>query len=197
MAITNGYITLAEFKADERITTSDTTDDAVIEDIIEGASRFIDTYTGRTFYARTETHYYDSPDSEYDLWINDDDLLTVSSITNGDGTTVSSDSYKLLPLNKSPKYMIYLKPSSNLVWTFDNNGEALGAITVAGTWGFSATAPDDIKRACMMISASEYHKRFGENTSAAATITGAGVVITPQGTPKGAIDILQKYKRIV
>lgn len=197
MAISNGYATLTEYKNYERISSTDATDDSVIEDIIEAASRLIDTYTGRTFYARTETHYYNAPDGEYDLWINDDDLLTITTLTNGDGTTISASDYKLLPLNKSPKYQIYLKPSSNLIWAFDSNSESLGAITVLGTWGYSATAPDDIKQACLIIASAEYKRRFGENTSAAATVTGAGVVITPQGMPKSAVDILQKYRKLI
>lgn len=196
MAITNGYATLIEFKNYNKIVSPDLTDDGVVEDIIEGASRLIDTYTGRTFYARTETHYYDTPDW-YDLWITDDDLLTITTLTNGDGTTIASTKYKLLPLNKSPKYQIWLEPSSGVVWTYDTNSEPMGAITVAGTWGYSATAPDDIKQACLILSVAEYHRRFGENTSATATITGAGVVITPQGMPKSVTDILNKYRKIV
>ena len=62
MAITNGYATLPEFKAWVDITSADAPDDGVIEDIIETASRHIDNTTGRTFYARTETRYYDVPD---------------------------------------------------------------------------------------------------------------------------------------
>lgn len=196
MAITNGYATLTEFKNYSRITSTDATDDSVIEDIIEGASRFIDKYTGRTFYARTETHYYDTADG-YDLWLNDDDLLTITTLTNGDGVVITSGYYKLLPLNKSPKYMVYLEPSSGYAWAFDANSEALGAITITGTWGYSATTPEDISMACLIIAASEYHKRFGQNTSSIATVTGAGVVITPQGIPKGAVDILEKYRKLI
>jgi len=158
MAITNGYCTLAEFKAYIGTSSTNAGDDAVIEDIIEGASRLIDTFTGRTFYARTETHYYNTP-SGYDLLINDDDLLTVSTLTNGDATVITSGNYKLIPLNKTPKYAIFLEPSSALFWTFDSNGESTGAITVAGTWGFSATTPDDVRQACLISSLSEYKRQ--------------------------------------
>lgn len=196
MAITNGYCTLNEFKAYMNTTSTDTADDGVIEDIIEGASRLIDSTTARTFYARTETHYYNTP-SGYELWIDDDDLLTITTLTNGDGTTISSGDYKLMPLNKSPKYMIYLKPSSNLIWALDSDSEALGAITILGTWGYSATAPDDIRQACLIISASEYRKRFGDGVGAAATVTAAGVVLTPQGMPKSALDLIRNYIKVV
>jgi hypothetical protein len=92
---------------------------------------------------------------------------------------------------------VYLKPSSNLVWSFDSNSESLGSITIAGTWGYSSTAPDDIKQACIMLASAEYRKRFGENSSSIATVTGAGVVITPQGMPKDVADILEKYKKLI
>ncbi len=196
MAISNGYATLTEFKAYANITSTDATDDAVIEDIIEGASRLIDTYTGRTFYARTDTHYYNTPNS-FELLIEDDDLLTITTLTNGDGTVISSNNYKLLPLNESPKFMVYLKTSSGIIWTLDSNSDPIGAITILGTWGFSSTAPDDVKQACLIISASEYRKRFGEGTESAATITPAGVVLTPQGMPKSAAQLLQSYKKLL
>jgi len=168
----------------------------VIEDIIEGASRLIDTYTGRTFYARTETHYYDTPQG-YELWFWDDDLLTVTTLTNGDGTVITSGNYKLMPLNMSPKYSIYLEPGSNLSWETDSSGDDVGAISIAGTWGFAATAPHDVRQACLIISLSEYMRRFGDNVTATATVTGAGVVLTPQGMPRNAADLLQSYKKLL
>lgn len=196
MAITNGYATLAEFKLYADITNTNANDDAVLEHIIEGASRLIDNHTRRTFYARTETHYYDTPHG-YDLWIMDDDLLTITTLTNGDASVITSASYKLLPLNISPKYMITLLPGSNLTWEADSNSDPTGAITVLGTWGYSATTPDDIRQACLMIVSAEYHRRFGENVGSVANVTAAGVVITPQGMPKNALDIINKYVRLV
>ena len=196
MAITNGYATLAEFKSYANITSTDAADDAVIEDIIEGASRFIDTYTGRTFYGRSGTHYFDTPNGNT-LHIDDDDLLSITTLTNGDGSVISASDYKLLPLNKSPKYEIYLEAGSNLSWETDSNGDEVGAISINGTWGFSSSAPDDVKQACLMISVSEYRKRFGEGTESAATITPAGVVLTPQGMPKSAAQLLQSYMKLL
>lgn len=196
MAIVNGYCTLQEMKDYIVTSTTDATDDAVIEDIIEGVSRDFDLFTGRTFYARTETHTYDTP-SDYELWIGDDDLLTITTLTNGDATVITSGQYKLYPLNKNPKYKLCLLPTTGVYWDFDSNGNREGAISIVGTWGYSASAPDDIKEACKREVNSRYKKRFGENTTSTATITAMGVVLAPEGFSKETIMTLKKYERRV
>ena len=41
-----------------------------------------------------------------------------------------------------------------------------------------------------------YEQRFGENTGGVATVTGAGVVITPQGAiPKSAWQLIAPFIR--
>jgi hypothetical protein len=55
----------------------------------------------------------------------------------------------------------------------------------------------DIKGACLEIANSAYKRRFGENVSGVATVTGAGVVITPQDIPSGARAVIKRYARLV
>ena len=193
--INNGYAILSEFKQYARITSTDVSDDAVIENIIEGASRLIDNETRRTFYARTETHLYDTPDSDT-LYILDDDLLTITTLTNGDGTALTTANYILLPNNATPKWGIKIKSSSTKTWEEDSSGNYEQAISIAGTWGWSATAPLDIKEACLEIAMAAYH-RFGENTTSESTITAGGVVITPRDIPASARAVLDNYVRLV
>ncbi len=196
MSISNGYTTLAKIKSLLRITTNDATDDSVLEDMITQASRIIDGETRRTFYARTETKYFDTPLGA-SLFIDGDDLLTITTLTNGSGTAISSASYKIYPLNGSPKYEIRLLASSGIYWEYTSVGDAEAAIALAGTWGYSSTTPADIEGACQDIVVGAYHKRFGENTVGAATVTGAGVVITPKDIPDAAWKTIQRYKRVV
>ena len=195
MAITNGYCTLADFKLWLNISSTETDDDSVIEDIIEGVSRFIDGETGRTFYARTETRYFDVPPSLGRTLVLDDDLLTITTLTNGDENTIASTEYNLWPKNDPPYRRIILKASSTEYWEMDSSGNVEDVISVAGTWGYAASAPHDIRQACMMISTAWYKRRFGENTSSTVQITGAGVVIMPQDIPPTAMTILRKYIR--
>ena len=197
MAITNGYTTLAQFKTYLPIKTPDTVDDALIEQCIEAASRAIDKYTNRTFYARTQTRLYNVPGwqtgFERVLYL-DDDLLTVTTLTNGDGTVIAAADYLLLPYNTSPKYAVRIKPTSGLDWQASADGETLAVISVAGTWGYSASAPDDIEQVCLMVATDLYKKRSGQGEEA-AQVTGAGVVIRPAGMPKAAREMLQNYVR--
>lgn len=194
--VTNGYITLQEFKDFAKIGSPDPVEDTDLASLIMAASRIIDDLTGRTFYARTETHYYNTPDTNV-LFIEDDDLLTITTLTNGDATVITSGYYKLYPLNASPKYMIVLKPSTGLTWSEDSSGDIEGAITIAGTWGFSATAPEDIKQACKEIVMAAYKRRFGETYDATTTVTSAGVLEVPQEIPGSARQVIQKYRRLV
>ena len=194
MAISDGYATLAEFKLWKDIGSTDSDDDAVIEDCIEAASRYIDRATGRTFYARTETHYFDVPDDGDRLLRLDDDLLTITTLTNGDSTVITSTHYNLVPKNYAPYYGIKLKAASTYYWTMDSSGNVEDVISLAGTWGFSATAPDDIKDYCLALANNLYQKRHGEGQQV-AVITGAGVVISPSGIPKDVVEGLRAYKR--
>jgi hypothetical protein len=197
MTVTNGYTTLAKFKA--AVTpnaTMDAGDDVVMEDIITAASRTIDTLTGRTFYARSETHYYDVPDGS-ELFINDDDLLTVTTLTNGDASVIASTNYQLLPLNGSPKYAIRLKSLASVYWLDSATTGGEGAITVAGTWGWAATTPADIEIACIAMARAEYQRRYGQNVSEDSIVTPAGMVVSAGGVPKSAWKIIQNYRRRV
>jgi hypothetical protein len=193
MTITNGYATLEDFLLfvapdAER----DEMDDALIESLITAASRYIDNVTRRRFYASTETHYFDTPESGRDLWLNDD-LLAVTTLTNGDGTVIPAAEYKLHPYNITPYYMLTLKASSDVYWQGEADGDTEGVISIAGSWGYSATAPEDIKEACLMIARNVYRGRTGE-TAGSATVTGAGVVITPKDVPQLAAAIIERYK---
>lgn len=199
MTINNGYCTLAEFKAYEKITTTDATDDAVIEDIIEGASRLIDGYCGRFFYQISDTRYYNTCETD---GVDTDDIYTTSGLTimvdsDGDGThenTMSSTDYNAIPYNPEPGFPYIgfeLSPAPTIGFSKVRRG-----VKITASFGWAAI-PDSVKQACLIISSAEYHRRFGENTSAAATITGAGVVITPQGIPLSAVQLLNRFRKHV
>ena len=88
MAILNGYSTLKAVKDQLDIEQYDAVDDAALNNLINQASRFIDSPkgAGRRFYPRIETRYYDAP--TYRSLLLDDDLLAV--ITSPMGTGMQS-----------------------------------------------------------------------------------------------------------
>lgn len=174
------------------------TDDAVIDDMIEQASRAIDLFCGgRTFYARTETRYYDRPmDRQLDL---DDDLLSVTTLTNGDGDAIAAADYLLYPRNLPPYFSIQLKQSSDEIWEQDDDGNDEQVISVAGTWGMVDRTATDARSArlircseaaCIEAVLDANKKRYGVNTTGTAVVTASGVVITPEGLPTSVKDML-------
>ena len=80
---------------------------------------------------------------------------------------------------------------------------------VRGENGSTAAAHDDgstiyiwnphppVKSACRAIVQNEYKRRFGNDTSGSATITGAGVVITPDSIPASAARIIRNLRRVI
>jgi len=205
VAITNGYATLNEFKALPEITSTNATDDAAIEDMIERASRAIDTYCGTWFYAATLTRYFNTPRHGRELEL-DAPLLAITTLTNGDASTIASTEYKLYPLNGPHKTHIKLLPSSATIWELSTASDADGAISVLGAWGYcdrSATDPESMKAilatndACLIIAMAAWRKRYGLNTEGVATVPGAGVVISPRGLPLEAQQLLTPYRRLL
>lgn len=157
MAITNGYVTLADLKT--YLNISGATEDARLETAIESASRAIDAYTRRVFYATSAVKYFQSePDFGHTVII-DDDLLTVTEIATDDQNTrvytawAGSD-YELEPVNSGPPYnMIRVAPLAVKTFPIWPRG-----VRITGTWGFAATAPQAVGDACLILGA-RYYKR--------------------------------------
>jgi hypothetical protein len=142
MTTVNSYATLAEYKAfvtaRGQTSSTDTTDDAVIERLLKAASRYLDDATGRFYYPYVQTRYFSLPNEEDDgnrIEV-DADLLEVISLVNGDGETITSTDYKLTPRNQSPYRFIRLDDDSTQVWTCDSSGSTFEVIAVTGIWGF-------------------------------------------------------------
>jgi hypothetical protein len=203
--VTNGYCTIDEFKDFARIRYADksgntvqstsTLDDGVIGLLIEAASRYIDKQAGRTFYASTQTRYYDVPLDTTGLLMFDVDFMSVTDVINGDGDSISSDDYILQPVNGTPYYgIIPIVPS--LYWKPDGNGNTLGVVSVTGSCGGASTTPADITEACLLITKAAYNRRSGENMTSTSIITQGGIVITPEDVPAKAMDIISNNRRV-
>ncbi|GIV82069.1 MAG: hypothetical protein KatS3mg051_1423 [Anaerolineae bacterium] len=185
-----GYCTLEEVR--QYIGTDETADDALLSALIDRATTRIDAYCQRTFTAREETRYFDAVRDVLDrLLILDDDLLSVTEITNGDGTTVPASAYVLLEANRSPKWAIQLKASSGLSWTYTDDPEQ--AIAVEGTWGYSTSPPDDIVHAAVRLVAWYYHQ--AEAPFEVQGMPQLGIVTVPSDMPPDIKALLGPYQR--
>ena len=127
MTARNTYATLAEYKAFVNSRghsgAADATDDAIIDSLLEQASRYIDGKTSRWFYPRIETRNlsipnYPNVERALDF---DADVLEVITFLNGDGSAISASEYLLWPANEYPKFGLRIKQSSNFQWLTDNS----------------------------------------------------------------------------
>lgn len=108
--------------------------DVLMLDMIRQASGEIEEICNRRFFPRILTHSFDTPRQSMDL-LFDDDLLEVTTLTNGDGQVIPSSDYKLYDLNFTPKRKLTLLPI-RYMWQMDNFGTPYGAISLAGVWGY-------------------------------------------------------------
>lgn len=143
MTTLNSYATLAEFKAQKTIDTTDAADDSYIEGLLKTASRWIDGQTSFSFVPYVETRYFDVPFNKNDNRILEVglDLLEIISLVNGDGVTIPSTEYALRPRNKAPYYGIRLNDNSTFLWASDGSGSVHDVIAVTGIWGYHNRYP--------------------------------------------------------
>lgn len=174
------------------IDISGTADDAKLQFFINAAQEAIKDYTRRVFDAGTveATRYY--PDDPYTfsgqrLYL-DGEVLSVSSLVNGNGGTISQSDYWLLPRNEPPYSIIELK--TNEVWNWNTDGE----VAVTGVWGYSATAPYKVQEACRELAAYYYRLKDVSTFDVAGPPEGPQMTV-PRGMPKNVIDLLQPYRR--
>jgi len=215
--ITHGYVTIDQFHSYKRVGTEQVTDDTVIALLIESASRYIDRNTSRRFFLNgVESHYFNVPG--WEAWITsghsyysgygnptqinepslmlDDDLYSLTSVVNGDGTTlVENTDFVQVPFNGLPKYKLEMIGTN--YWKAQGNTNPVRCILVSGTWGYCdiADVPGDLVEACLMIVSSAYNRRLGENVMQKVQVSTAGAVISPDDVPAKSADILRCYQR--
>lgn len=113
-----------------------------VDRAIESASDSIDAWLGRhkhglapitaTRFFRWPSRHYSSP---YRLWLDENELVEVSTLTAG-GTTIDSDDYFLEPVNSGPPFT-FIEIDLDSQAAFDNSGTHQRAIQIVGTWGIN------------------------------------------------------------
>lgn len=159
MAILNGYASLAELKA--RVGSTAASDDSVLEQTVEAASRAIDLFTGRRFYAVTESRFYTV---DRDGVVRIDPATAVSAVaSDADGsrayaTAWAATDYDLLPFNASLNgeefTVIALSPNSTRSWPW-----LARAVKVTGTFGPGTATTHLVREACLLWSARLYKRK--------------------------------------
>ena len=166
------YTTLANLKT-KYLALTQAGDDTLIQDIILEATDMITSSAKQKFYPLLATRLFDVPLEargyapysittwqypQRGIWygaelILDDPLLSLTTLTNGDGTVVTASDYVLVPANRYPIYGVSLKTSNGVVWQPGTGGENQQVISVAGVWGFHEDYPNAWKASGATLSA--------------------------------------------
>ena len=173
------------------------TDDAMLLTLLSAVQRTIDSYCARTFEATADTvRTFDSyrDVDGYTLTV-DSDLCAITSIVNGDGTTISNSHYVTEPRNETPYYAIRLKASAGKAWTSTVAGDSENAITITGKWAYSTSAPSDIAHVCKRLAAYIYRQKDNAGDLDRAVIAGNSTIL-PAQIPSDIRLMLAPYKRL-
>lgn len=198
MTISNGYATLAEARLQLGYTNaSETTNDSAIEKAIEAASRAIDNYCHRWFYATGSlTKYYTATDSET---VFTDDIQSITSLTtDNDGdrtysTTWETTDYDLMPYNAGFSSWIERSPVGDYYFPTNKKG-----VKIIGTFGYCATAtpPKPIQEACI-LQAVRLFKRTKDAPFGIAGASDMGQAIAIAKLDPDVELLLQPYRRLI
>lgn len=126
-------VTLAYVRQHRRLQTTQTTDNALLKSMISEASAEFQRQIDRICMPYVATHVFDYA-APYTLTLRGYDLLAVTTLTNGDGDTISGSEYVLRSANEYPKWRIELKTNGTATFTWDDTWQQ--AISVAGIWGY-------------------------------------------------------------
>lgn len=179
------------------VTISDVTDPTDDDDLIRAintASRNIEIYCGRWFYAATQTRYYDT---DFDDLVFTDDIISITTLktdTDSDGvyeTTWAPADYILLPRDAANE----VPPGSYRSIQRAPNGARYfptvdDAIQIVGSFGYSAI-PSAVNSAAL-IHAFECFKRKDQPNMIAGT-TEYGVIRKKGGMDADAQAYLAPY----
>ena len=189
------YLSLANARIYLGLAVGDaTSDDVLIQDLLNAAAEFLEGQTAQTFVPVTGTRYYDpTVDVTGHTLHLDTFLITVTTLTNGDGVEIPSSAYILLEPNQAAKRAIKLKEVSGVTygWTYSTDHE--NAISVVGTWGLFATVPADVVQYMRRMVGLLYAERNSARFESTAYIDG-GRLVLPQGVPAFAREVIRTYR---
>lgn len=174
------------------IDADEATRNYLIDDKVEEVQTIIDTLTKTTFEGTSDTHYFHTYNDvdEDGILILDDWLYSLTTLLNGDSEDITGDVF-LLPANKTPRYGIGLKSET---WTTDDDGYPEDAIAVTGVWGWSETAPYDIRQAATELAA--FLVQSSRNPAQeSVSFQEGGVIVLPKAFPPRVWHICESYRK--
>lgn len=125
-------VTLTQLKRFLGISSSITTDDALLTRLLLESEQWAERTSQRAMRPIIEARTFDYFDPN--MLYFDDDLLEVVSITNGDGVAVTLTDLFYEPRRLYPKFGIGFELGASTVWTYSTTPE--NAISITAAWGY-------------------------------------------------------------
>jgi hypothetical protein len=183
------------------------TDDTLLSLCIDRAQSTIESYTNRLFEVSADTTRKYTPiidrigsgmgfqgslidDYTIDL---DFDLISITSITNGDGSAVPTSAVVTMPLNFTPGYAVRIKQASGYFWTYTGSPEA--SVSITGRFGYSLTPPANIVQATLRLASQMYRQRDGSPDLGNSIISADGSTIVTSAMSRDIEALLKPYRR--
>jgi hypothetical protein len=187
------YCTLQEVKDHLGITEAD--DDALLTTLIDSAQSIMDEFCHRSFEATADTtRTFDAVfDVDGDTLLLDEDLASITSVTNGDSTTVTSSEYVTEPRNRTPYYALTIRSDADIVWTYTDYHE--DSISIVGRWAYSTTANNAINYYCKYLTSWLYRQKDTTADIDRPLLAGDGTVVLPQQLPAVVVAGLSTYRK--
>ncbi len=167
-------------------------DDGWLTTLADSASAWVDAHcalpAGGFAVTADSTRRYDVcalEDGELRL---DVPLVSLTSLTNGDGSAVNTALVRLLPIN-GPHYWSIQMLSTGPGWQWVQDG----LFSVTGKWGWSATVPTPVKEATVMLAAWLY-KRYQAGLQDVANNAEIGQMMYSERMPKQVVALLAPFR---
>lgn len=171
-----------------------TNQNALLSECIDRAESAIDDYTRRNFAGTAGTVYYNryTQDANFSgpaLYLNQD-CVSLTSITNGDGQNIPVGSAWLEPRNLPPYRIVRLKSSYVWVWNTDSD------VILVGTFGYGTTPPDAVIQATVRYAAWLFRQKDAGGLAGVevAGFPEGGEVQYPKGMPDDVRWLLSPYR---
>lgn len=184
------YPTPAQCKAYMAI--SGAGEDTAITQILDGIITEIEIITNRTFVSQAATRSFGDEAPTITklgrVLTFHEDLVSVTTLTNGNGTVIAATNYDLVPPSGPPYYQLILRPMATERFSVGADGTR---ITLNGSWGTTAACPKDITLAILEL-VNLSHKGRADGP---APIIEKGMIIDKSHWPDRIIRIIDSRTR--
>jgi hypothetical protein len=126
----------------------------------------------------------------------DEDLAAITTVTNGDGTTLTAAQYATEPRNRTPYYAIKIRSSASVAWEYSSTtDDHENAIAITGKWAYSVTAPADIVQACVRLAGYLYRQKDNAAELDRPIVAGNATIL-PSRLPADLDLMLRPYVKV-